>query len=57
MSVGLLVVCLKYGLYIVHLSKWFAFVLLFKFWSSARCLHGRPTIGYNAQIYEGCSNG
>jgi hypothetical protein len=33
MSVGLLVVCLQYGLYVVHLSKWFVFVLLFKFWS------------------------
>lgn len=27
MSVGLLVVRLKYGLYVGHLSKWFVFVL------------------------------
>ena len=33
MSVGLLVVRLQYGLYVVHLSKWFVLVLLFKFWS------------------------
>jgi hypothetical protein len=31
MSVGLLVVRLKYGLYVGHLSKWFAFVLMFSF--------------------------
>jgi len=31
MSVGLLVARLKYGLYVVHLSKWFVFVLMFKF--------------------------
>ena len=31
MSVGLLVVCLRYGLYVGHLSKWFAFVLMFSF--------------------------
>ena len=29
--VGLLVVRLKYGLYVGHLSKWFVFVLTFKF--------------------------
>ena len=31
MSVGLLVVRLKYGLYVGHLSKWFVFVLKFNF--------------------------
>ncbi|KFD40290.1 hypothetical protein AT05_01345 [Schleiferia thermophila str. Yellowstone] len=31
MSVGLLVVCLKYGLYVVQLSKWFVLVLMFNF--------------------------
>jgi hypothetical protein len=29
MSVGLLVVRLKYGLYVVQLSKWFVLVLMF----------------------------
>ena len=33
MSVGLFFVRLQYGLYVVHLSKWFVLVLLFKFWS------------------------
>ena len=36
MSVGLLVVRFQYGLYVVHLSKWFVLVLLFKFWSVCR---------------------
>jgi hypothetical protein len=49
MSVGLLVVRLKYGLYVGHLSKWFVFVLSFKFWSVCRLVNGRPTIGYNGQ--------
>jgi len=31
MSLGLLVVRLKYGLFIGHLSQWFAFVMLFNF--------------------------
>ena len=31
MSVGLPVVRLNYGLYVVQLSKWFVFVLMFKF--------------------------
>jgi hypothetical protein len=47
LSVGLLVVRLKYGLYVGHLSKWFVFVLMFKFWSVCRLVNGRPTIGYN----------
>jgi hypothetical protein len=47
MSVGLLVARLKYGLYVGHLSKWFVFVLMFKFWSVSRLWNGRPTIGYN----------
>jgi hypothetical protein len=29
--VGLLAVPLQYGLYVGHLSKWFVFVLMFKF--------------------------
>jgi hypothetical protein len=33
LSVGLLAVPLQYGLYVFgHLSKWFVFVLMFKFW-------------------------
>ena len=47
MSVGLLVVRLKYGLYVGNLSKWFVFVLMFKFWSVSCLWNGRPTIGYN----------
>ncbi len=31
MSVGLLVVYLKYGLYVGHLLKWFVVVLMFSF--------------------------
>ena len=49
LSVGLLVARLKYGLYVGHLSKWFVFVLMFKFWSVSRLWNGRPTIGYNVQ--------
>lgn len=30
-QVGLLVVRLKYGLYVGHLSKWFVVVLMFNF--------------------------
>jgi hypothetical protein len=48
LSVGLLAVPLQYGLYVFgHLSKWFVFVLMFKFWSVGRLWNGRPTIGYN----------
>ena len=47
MSVGLLVVRLKYGLYVGHLSKWFVFGFMFKFWSVYCLWNGRPTIGYN----------
>ena len=47
MSVGLLVARLKYGLYVGHLSKWYVFVFMFKFWSVSRLVNGRPTIGYN----------
>jgi len=50
MSVGLLAVQLKYDLYVGHLSKWFVFVLMFKFWSVGRVVNGRPTIGYNLLI-------
>jgi hypothetical protein len=46
-SVGLLVVELKYGLYVGHLSKWFVFGFMFKFWSVYCLWNGRPTIGYN----------
>ena len=43
MSVGLLAVLLKYGLYVGHLSKWFVFVNSFMFlvvclWSHCRLL-------------------
>ena len=52
MSVGLLAVPFQYGLYVFgHLSKWFVFVLMFKFWSVYRLWNGRPTIGYNTCIY------
>ena len=50
MSVGLLVVRFHYGLYVVHLSKWFVFVFMFKFWSVCSLVNGRPTIGYNLLI-------
>jgi hypothetical protein len=51
LSVGLLAVPFQYGLYVFgHLSKWFVFVLMFKFWSVYRLWNGRPTIGYNVPI-------
>jgi len=51
LSVGLLAVPFQYGLYVFgHLSKWFVFVLMFKFWSVYRLWNGRPTIGYNSVI-------
>jgi len=51
LSVGLLAVPFQYGLYVFgHLSKWFVFVLMFKFWSVYRLWNGRPTIGYNSLI-------
>ncbi len=51
MSVGLLAAQLQYYLYVFgHLSKWFVFVLMFKFWSVGRLCNGRPTIGYNLYI-------
>ena len=55
LSVGLLAVPFQYGLYVFgHLSKWFVFVLMFKFWSVYRLWNGRPTIGYNGlQICDG----
>jgi hypothetical protein len=55
LSVGLLAVQLQYGLYVFgHLSKWFVFVLMFKFWSVSCLWNGRPTIGYNVlQIGDG----
>jgi hypothetical protein len=37
LSVGLLAVPFEYVRYVGHLSKWFVFVLMFKFWSSGRC--------------------
>ncbi len=45
--VGLIAVQLEYVRYVGHLSKWFVFVLMFKFWSVSRLVNGRPTIGYN----------
>jgi uncharacterized membrane protein YesL len=48
LSVGLLAVRLQNGLYVLgYQSKWFVFVLMFKFWSVCRLMNGRPTIGYN----------
>ena len=47
LSVGLLAVPFEYVRYVGHLSKWFVFVLMFKFWSVCRLVNGRPTIGYN----------
>jgi hypothetical protein len=48
LSVGLLVVQFLYGLYVFgHLSKWFVFVLMFKFGLVSCLWNGRPTIGYN----------
>ena len=53
LSVGLLAVPFQYGLYVFgHLSKWFVFVLMFKFWSVYRLWNGRPTIGYNLSISD-----
>jgi hypothetical protein len=46
-SVGLPVVELKYGLYVVHVSRWFVYAIWFKFWSVGCLWNGRPTIGYN----------
>jgi len=55
--VGLDAVLLQYGLYVFgHLSKWFVFVLMFKFWSVCRLVNGRPTIGYNLIIYAMLTN-
>jgi hypothetical protein len=48
LSDGVLAVPLQYVLYVFgHLSKWFVFVLMIKFWSVFRLVNGRPTIGYN----------
>ena len=56
LSVGLLAVPFQYGLYVFgHLSKWFVFVLMFKFWSVYRLRNGRPTIGYN--VFRLCDVG
>jgi hypothetical protein len=57
LSVGLLAVPFQYGLYVFgHLSKWFVFVLMFKFWSVYRLWNGRPTIGYNGRgLYAVCN--
>jgi hypothetical protein len=52
LSVGLLAVPLQYGLYVGHLSKWFVFVLMIKFWSVCRLVNGRPTIGYTFCSYK-----
>jgi len=50
LSVGIIAVPLQYVLYVFgHLSKWFVFVLMFKFWSVGRLWNGRPTIGYNVR--------
>lgn len=47
MSIGLLVVSLKYVLYVGYLSKWFVFALMLKFYLVGRLWYGRPIIGYN----------
>jgi hypothetical protein len=48
MCVGLEAVLLQYRFYVFgHLSKWFVFVLMFKFWSVSCLWNGRPNIGYN----------
>ena len=47
LSVGLLADPLEYSLYVGHLSKWFVFVFMFKFWSVSHLWNGHPTIGYN----------
>ena len=47
LNVGILAVPLQYALDVDHLSKWFVFVLLFKFWSVSCRSNGCPTIGYN----------
>lgn len=53
LSVGLLAVQLQYCLYVFgHLSKWFVFFLMFKFWSVSRLVYGRPTIGYNVEYMQ-----
>ena len=51
--VGLDAVQLQSDLYVFgHLSKWFVFVLMFKFWSVSCLWNGRPTIGYNNSLPE-----
>ena len=47
LNVGLLAVPFEYVRYVGHLSKWFVFVFMFKFWSVSCLVNGRPTIGYN----------
>jgi hypothetical protein len=47
LSVGLLADLFEYVRYVGHLSKWFVFILMFKFWSVCCLVNGRPTIGYN----------
>ena len=51
MSLGLLVVRLKYGLYVGHLSKWFVLVLILNFLSSVQWLQCRFTLTANSFIY------
>jgi hypothetical protein len=50
MSVGLLAVRLKYGLYVGHLSKWFVFVNSFMFLVVCLWLQYRFTIGYTVYV-------
>ena len=50
MSVGLLAVPFEFVQYVGHLSKWFVFVLMFKFWSVSRLFHGRHTINNNYSV-------
>ena len=54
LSDGLLAVPLENGRYFGHLSKWFVFVLMFKFWSVSYLLNDLHTTGYNVlQLPEG----
>jgi hypothetical protein len=52
--VGLDTVQMPFGLYVFgHLTKWFVFVLMFKFWSVCLLCNCRPSISYKGfRLYE-----
>ncbi|HRP54035.1 MAG TPA: hypothetical protein PLI97_11090, partial [Fluviicola sp.] len=50
MSVGLLVVRLKYGLYVGHLSKWFTFLSFISVASLLSCRSLRLLVTYLSTI-------